>query len=334
MSDKIGYALIGCGGIAQAHLNAIKKIPEIELVACVDVDEDRARSLAAEGGAPKVHTDAAKVYSDPDVQAVSICLPHSLHHEHVLAAAAGKKHVLCEKPLAVSLSETDDMIAAGEANGTIVMSGQVLRFRDNNLAARKMIREGAIGKPTNVVRRRHSRAGRYPINWYYDYNLCRGFLLYGFGAHEYDMMLWLQDTTATTVYSQGRHNRRDHDAEDEITSLVTLADGSMATVIQSLNMHVSAWDEVIVGSEGSMQILADRIVIVEAGATNPKEILSVPSPSEGMEAQIREFISAVIGKREPEASARQVRPTMALLQAVGDSMKSGAVQRVSQARDE
>jgi predicted dehydrogenase len=133
------------------------------------------------------------------------------------------------------------------------------------------------------------------------------------------MLLWLQDTEAVRVYAEGRRNNPHWGDVDEITAVMTLADGSMATLLQSLNVHLGAWDEVLIGTEGSLHVQSQRLELARYGE-EAQIIETPPEPGSGMEAQMREFLAAVREDREPEASGRRVRATMALLEAVHRSM--------------
>ncbi|MEK7397366.1 MAG: Gfo/Idh/MocA family oxidoreductase, partial [Candidatus Poribacteria bacterium] len=141
MSDVLSVGIIGSGGIARSHIQAIKENDNIRLAAVMDVDPNRAESLAKENNV-RAYTRVDALLDDPEVEAVHVCTPHVFHGEHVVASAKAGKHVLVEKPMALTLKECDEMIQACEAEGKILMVGQVMRYGPMNRTIKKMIAEG------------------------------------------------------------------------------------------------------------------------------------------------------------------------------------------------
>ena len=145
--EGFGYGIIGCGWVAPAHAWGVRALEPagVRLVAVADQDVDRAERLAHDFNVPHVYADYRDLLRRPDVQAVSICLPDFLHCEATVAAAAASKHVLCEKPLARSLSEADGMIAACERRGVALGLIMNHRYFPDNLRTKRAIRDGAQG---------------------------------------------------------------------------------------------------------------------------------------------------------------------------------------------
>jgi UDP-N-acetyl-2-amino-2-deoxyglucuronate dehydrogenase len=121
---KIGVGVIGCGGISDAHLTAYRELAdECELVAVCDVKEAVARARATQCEVPEVYTDVARLLADDRVQVVSVCTPHFLHAPLTIAALRAGKHVICEKPMAMTVGECYEMVAAARANGVQLTVG-------------------------------------------------------------------------------------------------------------------------------------------------------------------------------------------------------------------
>jgi len=315
MESQLRVAIIGCGGIARGHLGAIKNLP-VKLIATVDIQEDRARQYAEEYGAQRYHTKIEDALAD-DVDAVSICLPHYLHAEVAIAAAESGKHVFTEKPMAISLKEADDMIAAAQKNGVCLMVGQVLRFRGANQKTKQLIKEGRIGEPRNMIRRRYGRSREFRSEWARDPEKAGGWVLYGYGSHEMDMMLWLLDARATKVYAQGRKNNPYWNDYDEVSIQMELDNGMIATLNHSSNSVSGAWDTYIMGTEASMYITNEQIVL-------DGEKINIPM-GPAMELQLSEFFNAIQENREPESSGASVRATMEALEAAKLSIAAGQI---------
>jgi len=317
MSEDLRMGVIGCGGIAGAHLPAQRDVEGMRTVAVCDIDEDAARTAAAQYDVPAVYTDWRDLVADDDVDAVAVLLPHHLHREPAVAAARAGKHVLCEKPMATALADCDAMIAAADEAGAVLMIAQILRFRPANIRARELIADGAIGEVRNVLRRRLGKSEDFRSEWARHPEQAGGWVLYGYGSHEVDMILWLTGSEAGEVFAQARRNNDYWNDVDEITVQMALSAGGMATYQHSLNCPWGAWECLVIGTEGAMMVdsaavrLADRVI---------------DAPLEGAAAfrdQVGEFLRAVRAGDEPEASGRAVRPTYAALEAAKISMRDG-----------
>lgn len=315
----IRIGLIGCGGIAQSHLKALKQLPQFDVTAAADVDLDRARQACDDYDIPRAVADYAELF-DGSLDAVSICLPHHLHRDASVAASQAGLHVLCEKPMATTLSDADAMIAAADAAGRILMIGQVLRFRPANQKAREIIANGGIGEVRQVVRRRYGFSKEYPrAPWSADPEKAGGWTLYGFGSHESDTILYVTGSEATTVFARGQMNNPHWGDYDEISILFGLSKGGQATQLHSLNCPWGAWDCIITGTGGALNLQSGELI-------HDDQRYDLPLPEGGgMVEQIREFGAAIQENREPESSGRDVRRTMALLEAAKLSMKTGEI---------
>jgi myo-inositol 2-dehydrogenase/D-chiro-inositol 1-dehydrogenase/scyllo-inositol 2-dehydrogenase (NAD+) len=264
-----------------------------------------------------MYTDWREVLEDERVDAVSVLLPHHLHRDVTVAAAEAGRHVLCEKPMATSLAEADDMIAAAEGAGIVLMIGQILRFRPVNIRARELIRDGAVGDVRNVLRRRLGRSEGFRSEWARKPEEAGGWVLYGYGAHEIDMILWLNDGEPGDVYAQARVNNEYWNDYDELTVQMALIDGPMSTYQHSLNTPFGAWECMVIGTEGAMLIGSEQIQFGD-------EVIETPLDSPASwRAQVSEFARAVREGDEPEASGWNVRRTMAALEAAKLSIRDG-----------
>lgn len=113
---RIRFAILGCGVIAQFHIQGIMCAKEAELVAVCDTDELKAQQLAARCGV-QAFTCFEEMLSQPDIDVVCICTPSGMHAEQTVLAATAGKHVVCEKPIALRLDDIDRMIEACERAG-------------------------------------------------------------------------------------------------------------------------------------------------------------------------------------------------------------------------
>src|SRR4051794_37847345 len=146
----IRYAVVGLGHIAQvAVLPAFKHAERSSLTALVSGDATKRKKIGRKYKVPHVYSyeEYGECLANEEVDAVYIALPNDMHCEYTVRAAEAGKHVLCEKPMAVTEDECRRMIAAAEANRVKLMIAYRLHFEEANLKVLEMIRQGEIGEP-------------------------------------------------------------------------------------------------------------------------------------------------------------------------------------------
>jgi predicted dehydrogenase len=139
------WGVISTGWVARTFINALRESEEARVVAVASRDGERAAALAAEFDVPRAYGAYADLLADPEVEAVYIGLPNSLHAEWTLACARAGKHVLCEKPLATSRAEAETMFEAARDAGVWLMEAFMYRFHPQTLKVQQLIAEDAIG---------------------------------------------------------------------------------------------------------------------------------------------------------------------------------------------
>ena len=144
---KIG--LIGAGFVAQIHTSAYEKIDNADVVAVVDKVEKKGKELASNCNA-KYYNNIDDMLNNEDVDCIDICVPTFLHKDMVLKASAAKKNVFCEKPLALSLEEADEMLKAVKSNNVKSMVGHALRFWPEYVRVKEYIDSGVLGNPLHA----------------------------------------------------------------------------------------------------------------------------------------------------------------------------------------
>jgi predicted dehydrogenase len=153
-------AILGGGYIGKMHAAAIKKSPRLELAALVGSGGESGKKTAAEFGCP-FYTDVKDLLAREQVDILDVCLPTFLHESFVLLAAEYKKHVLCEKPLALSSGSAERMIQACETAGVKFMAAQIVRWMPEYVQIRKFLEQGITGAIHTVY---CSRLAQHP-NW-------------------------------------------------------------------------------------------------------------------------------------------------------------------------
>ncbi len=190
---KVG--LIGCGGILRgAHLNpGWLAVPDAELVGACDLNPTLVTRLAADFEIPNAFTDYRELLAMPEIDVVDICTPNKVHTPAVLAALEAGKHVLCEKPLAVSVEEVLAIRAALRKTDRVLMTAQHHRFSEASVAIKAWVDTGALGEVYHA-RVNATRRNLLPISpGFIDPALSGGGPCMDIGVHALDTALWLMN---------------------------------------------------------------------------------------------------------------------------------------------
>ncbi len=187
--ERLGVGLVGTGWVSEVHANALKQLPEARLVAVTSRNEARGRAFAERHGLERVYTTHREMLSDDAVDVVVIAVPNHLHVQVVLDAAAAKKHVICEKPLATNLEEGRRMIEACERAGVMLAVAEELCFVPKFVRAKRILDAGGLGRPYQVHQREqhdgpHSR-------WFYERETAGGGALLDMGVHSIEVARWV-----------------------------------------------------------------------------------------------------------------------------------------------
>ncbi|MBR5287881.1 MAG: Gfo/Idh/MocA family oxidoreductase [Clostridia bacterium] len=191
-------AILGAGFIAEFHAQGYLHAQGVELCAVCDTDEGKARALAARYGCAW-YTDAGTLLERERPELVSVCLPTYLHREYTVMALACGAHVLCEKPLALTLDDCEAIAVAAKQAQRIVMTGQVLRWWPEYTRIAAQIRR--LGAPLYVRAQRLQHASR-PDAWHLKRELGGG-ALFDLFVHDMDFLLGLFGTDAEVVSVSG-----------------------------------------------------------------------------------------------------------------------------------
>jgi UDP-N-acetylglucosamine 3-dehydrogenase len=190
MSSTLNVGVIGAGGMGRIHSRCWTQLPGATVGAIADLQKHKAETLAAQiGGTAAIYDNADAVFADASIDVVSLCVPTDQHRALTEAALKAGKHVLCEKPMALSLEDCDAMIAAAQASGKLLTVGQVVRFFPEYANAKRLVDSGAVGAPAAVRVRRGGYFPRTDTDWFADPSRSGG-VIYDLLVHDLDWLLW------------------------------------------------------------------------------------------------------------------------------------------------
>ncbi|MCE0763605.1 Gfo/Idh/MocA family oxidoreductase [Pseudonocardia kujensis] len=322
--NALRVAVVGPGRIAVAHLDAItaaSDVARLVAVAGLPTEHDRTQALAARFGAERTEDDVRSVAAAQDIDAVVLTVPNHLHAPLATELLAAGKHVLVEKPLATTAADADLMIDAAARHDRTLMVAQCRRFfRGAQLAKERMT---GLGGPVTVVHHLGVFAEGAAAGWWRSAADTGGLAIGLNGPHVVDTMTWLIGAEPVRVYARTRRLRDHWEGEDEAVLVIDYADGSLGTGYLSVNARVPVNDRWITGPDATLRLTDDRTLHQDGTCLLEEPVTPYIEGDSAFRAQFREFADAVLDKREPLASAREVRSVSAVLEAALRSADTG-----------
>jgi predicted dehydrogenase len=248
---KVG--IIGSRFEADIHASAFQIMPEdAEVVAVASPSAGNAAKLAGHYGIPRVFTDYKEMLREPDIEMVTITAPNDLHCQMTLDIAAAGKHVVCEKPLSMTLEEADRMIDCCKKRGVLLMYAEELFFTPKYVKAKEMADQGAFGK-VYLVKQSEKHFGAHS-DWFWDVNRSGGGALMDLGCHGIAFCYWFLGRPAVqSVYAQmGTYvHAGKTQGEDDVTCLIEFANNAVGVVENSWAKRGGMDDKIeVFGSDG------------------------------------------------------------------------------------
>ncbi len=205
MSDSIGICVIGTGRAGLIHArNFARGVPGARLAALVDPQPEALASAGRELGVERLYADYRRALEDRDVQAVVVVTPTKFHRDIVVACAGAGRHILCEKPMAMTVAECQDMNRAAAQARVALQIGFMRRFDAGFQAAREAIDRGDIGPVVQVKSLTHGPS--VPQPWMYDLKASNGPLA-EVNSHDIDTLRWYTGSDFQEVYAIGGNYR-------------------------------------------------------------------------------------------------------------------------------
>ena len=330
----IRWGLIGASTIAREHvIDAIRAQPGGEVVAVMSSDAGRARDYAAANGIPNAGTDLAGLVGRTDVDAVYISTTNELHLAQALAAAKAGKHVLCEKPLALTVADARAIVDACRKAGVVMATNHHLRNAASHRAMREAIKAGRIGKPLAA---RVFHAVFLPPHlqgWRLDRPAAGGGVILDITVHDADTLRFVldDDPVEVTALAQSAGMAK-AGLEDGVMAAIRFKSGAVAQLHDAFTVKHAGTGFEVHGTEGSLfarDVMTQRPIGTVTLRTAAGE-LALPLDGEGLYVRaLRQFHAAIRGEGQPAASGADGVWSLATALAVLDSAKTGRVVRVA-----
>ena len=225
--EKTKVAVLGSGFIANIHLESYTRfVHDAEVAAIYGRNRERAEALAKQYGVPRVYDDLDKLFEECEVDVADICVPNYLHHDVCMKAAEAGKHVICEKPLALTLEEADEMIVACESRGLKLMYAEELCFAPKYERVRSIAEQGGLGD-VYMLKQGEKHDGPHS-KWFYTKETAGGGVMMDMGCHALAWFKWMnKGVPVKSVYADMKtvfHNKIT-DCDDNVICIVEFENG-------------------------------------------------------------------------------------------------------------
>jgi UDP-N-acetyl-2-amino-2-deoxyglucuronate dehydrogenase len=335
VTGPVRVALVGCGRISRNHFDAIARVDGIELVAIADIDVTRAKTVGTEQGVPAFGSLEEMLAAVPS-DLVSICTPSGLHPQHGITAARAGRHVLTEKPMAISLAGADELVQACDAAGVHLFVVKQNRLNPPIQLLKRAIDKGRFGRiySANVT-----------VRWtrpqeYYDAEPWRGTWEFDGGAimnqasHYVDLVQWLVGPVESVMGKTATQARR-IEAEDSGIGILKFRSGALGVIEVNVLTYPRNFEGsiTIIGERGTVKIggtavnrvehwsfaeYDDDDKLVESANTNPPTVYGF-----GHEGYYRNVLAVLRGEAKPETDGRAGRKSLELILGIYESAKTG-----------
>jgi predicted dehydrogenase len=335
--SKIKVAVFGCGAIAERrHIPEYAANENVELVAFADPIVERAEKMAETYGG-KAYSSYEELLASEEVDAVSVCTPNYLHASMAIAAANAGKHVLVEKPMAVTTEEGEQMIEAAKKNGVYLMVGHNQRLMPPHVKAKEILDSGKLGKVLNF---RTSFGHPGPEGWSVDgaesWFFRKEEAIMGamgdLGVHKSDFIRYLlNDEVSEVAGFISTLHKENTKVDDNATCLLRMKSGAIGTLVASWTQYRAGDNSTVLWCENGVMkigtVEGDEVIVeltngtvetykVGAMATNEKQV-----PSGVIDA----FVESIVTQTPPSISGEEGLRSLQVILAAFESEKTGQI---------
>lgn len=319
-TSVLPLGLTGCGTMGTSHARQMAAVPTIHLAAACDVDEAKAKATAAAAGHDvAVYSDVDALLANEAIPAVVVATPNFTHHDIVLRALAAGKHVFCEKPMALSVTDCDEMIAAARQHGRKLMVGQVLRLITVFAEVRRLVASGLIGQPRIMrILRCSARTSQPDGPWKTSWRSKRantGGLLLEINAHEFDFMRAIMGEAAEVTAMMENFWHPAQDFEDHAAVTVRFRNGGIGILESSTATTIGTTEGLITGEKGSLFYNWGKNTLSYRLIDGPSAPVEVPVERDGgrsVQSELASFARWVLHDEPPVVTAEDGRRAVQL----------------------
>ncbi len=325
--DKIHYAVIGCGMISNFHIAAIRACPDAVFSGVYGRDPEKTARFASEHGV-RAYATTQEIWDDEQVQAVCICTPSGLHAQFALEAIEHGRHVLVEKPIALTMAECDQIIRRAKAKKVLVSVISQLRFSPAVQQVKRAMDRKVLGKLVcaDLYMKYHRSQSYYDSGaWRGTKAMDGGGALMNQGIHGVDLLQYLAGPI-DTIYACAKTLARNIEVEDTLSAVVEFHNGAVGVIQATTSMYSGFCRRLeLCGKEGTIILEEDKILLWDVaddkgmphdisgvsdnqGSSDPTKI-----SGQGHILQVSNFTSAILGQGELLVDAKEGRKALQIV---------------------
>ena len=342
----IRFGLVGAGQIAHACAGQINGHPDAEVIAVSDPHEKRCSELASELGISRSYTDSEKLFADGDVDAVYIAVPNKFHAPLAIRALEAGKHVILDKPFALSADEAGQVLASAEKSGKLFTLGMNQRFVPDCQKIKSLVKRGDLGEIYHAKAYWFRRTGIPKLGtWFGKKEISGGGCILDIGVHLLDLCLYTMGNFRPVSVSGATYGKFGHrglgeggwglsdreeipfDVEDFASALIKFENGSTVTLDVSWACHqrdANRMNVELYGTEAGAGLYPAELFRYGSGpgeyqlVQNPDASLAYPEGN-----RFTNFINAILGREDLCAAPEQIMAVQRILDGIYESCASG-----------
>ena len=294
--------------MGENHVRVYHKMEEANLMGVSDVSERALKKIEKKYDA-KGYTDYCELLANPEIEVVSVCVPTTFHHDVVMEAIRHKKHVLVEKPIAFTLTEAEEMIAAAKEAGVILATGHVERFNPAVQKAKELIDDGVIG---DIVSAFAKRVGPLPPR------IKDVGVSIDLAIHDLDIMNYLFEEEITQVYGTMNSSFDDSEFEDHAEIMVSFDNESTGIIEVNWLTPYKRRELELTGTAGiiSVDYIQQSIEVFGKFAQDIEIVHEEP-----LKGELKSFLNSVVEEKEPVITGEDGLKALKMVIAANKSSK-------------
>ena len=304
----INVGVVGVGAMGENHVRVYHKMEEANLVAVSDVSERTLKKIEKKYGA-KGFTEYSDLLENPEIEVVSVCVPTTFHHAVVMEAIKNGKHVLVEKPIAFTVQEAEEMIAAAKDAGVMLATGHVERFNPAVQKAKELIDDGVIG---DVVSAFAKRVGPLPPR------IKDVGVSIDLAIHDLDIMNYLFEEDVTQVYGSMNCSFDDSEFEDHAEIMVNFNNEATGIIEVNWLTPYKRRELELTGTAGIISVDYIKQSIEVYGKFAQDIQIKHEEP---LKSELKSFLNAVMNGEEPEITGEDGLKALKMVIAANRSSK-------------
>ncbi len=336
MTKKIGFGIIGCGMISEFHINAVESLADrAKIVGVTDSVHDSAERVSSRHGGLRIFDSVGDMLACGEVHAVCVCVPSGYHADMILQAAAAKKHIVVEKPLAITKEQLDEVEKTVKDNGVTLAVISQLRFAKDIKKVKYIVESGELGKIVYAdMYMKYFRSQEYYDSgaWRGTKKLDGGGALMNQGIHGVDLLQYLAGPIRS-VFAFAKTISRKIEVEDTLCANVEFESGAIGVIQAATSVYPGYPRRIeINGDRGSVCIEETALTRMDIAGSSSEDLILKPSYTGGASVamniandyhtlQISDFIEAIKEKRSPAVGVREGRKAVDIVLAIYKSVR-------------